>query len=280
MKKVRVTVSENIWALLQKDSEEFGINNNRLCNLLLNKLKYSREIKFDREVDKESKELTKIVQFDLTVANEKIYYDILRENKVQVEAEFIREIFVSYSKNIKYQRELFVFQDRVNDILMGIKNKVKMKIKYDHEVHTIYPYFIKREDQGDENYLFAYNENKEMYSSFKLKELEVVDVSNHEIPLYNYEFIKKIREEFDPFFQEQILVKVKLTPKGESLIKSLTNYRPEIQKKEKNVYTFRSSLEKAELYFWSLGDDVEILEPSILKNNIKKKAENILKKYD
>ena len=28
MKKIRVTVSENMWELLQKDTEEFGINKN------------------------------------------------------------------------------------------------------------------------------------------------------------------------------------------------------------------------------------------------------------
>ena len=43
MKKIRVTVPEDIWRMMKNDIEEFGINNNRLCNYILEKLKYRKE---------------------------------------------------------------------------------------------------------------------------------------------------------------------------------------------------------------------------------------------
>ena len=42
MKKIRITVPEDIWRLMKNDTEDFGINNNKLCNYLLKKLKYKK----------------------------------------------------------------------------------------------------------------------------------------------------------------------------------------------------------------------------------------------
>lgn len=42
MKKIRVTVPEDIWRLMKNDTEEFGINNNKLCNYILERFKYNK----------------------------------------------------------------------------------------------------------------------------------------------------------------------------------------------------------------------------------------------
>lgn len=279
MKKIRVTVSENMWELLQKDTEEFGINKNRLCNYILNKLKYNREIEFDKELDRENKELSKIVQFDLTVSNEQIYLDILKENKVEIEAEFFRELFSSYAGKIKYQRELFIFEDKVNLLLEGIKKELKVKIKYDNNIYVIHPFFLKRDDQGDENFLFLFNENKDIYEAIRLKELELVILLKDKVEKKDIKYIEKVRKDFDPFLKDRVDIKVKMTSKGESLLKSLTNYRPKIEKKEGHIYYFKTSLENAELYFGSFYNEVEIIEPINLRNSMIENARKILKLY-
>lgn len=279
MKKIRVTVSENMWELLQKDTEEFGINKNRLCNYILNKLKYNRDIEFDKELDRESKELSKIIQFDLTVSNEQIYLDILKENKVETEAEFFRELFSSYAGKIKYQRELFIFEDKVNLLLEGIKKELKVKIKYDDNIYVVYPFFLKRDDQGDENFLFLFNEDKDKYETIRLKELELVILLRDKIEKKDIKYIEKVRKDFDPFLKDRVDIKVKMTSKGESLLKSLTNYRPKVEKKEGHIYYFKTSLENAELYFGSFYNEVEILEPESLRNNMIENARKILNLY-
>ena len=51
MKKIRVTVPEDIWRMMKNDIEEFGINNNKLCNYILEKLKYRKEIDTEKELE-------------------------------------------------------------------------------------------------------------------------------------------------------------------------------------------------------------------------------------
>jgi hypothetical protein len=93
MKKVRVTVPEDIYRIMRNDMEDFGVNNNKLCNYILDKFKFKREYDTESLLLAQGRALTKMVQFDLNVNNKDIYYDILRENKIEVEAEFFRELF-------------------------------------------------------------------------------------------------------------------------------------------------------------------------------------------
>ncbi len=279
MKKIRVTVSEDIQALIQKDSEEFGINKNRLCNFLLDKLKYNKKITFDKELERENQTLGSIVQFDLNVMNEKIYFDVLKENKVETEAEFFRELFNIYASKIKYQRELFIFNDRVTSILEAIKKSYKLKLEYNEKIYTVYPYFLKRDEQGDENFLFLYNENDEKYQNIKLKELEVIEILNEKIEKNETKFIEKIRANFDPFLDDKVNIKIKFSANGKMLLKSLTNYRPNLIKKDGDVYTFHSSLENARLYFGSFYNDAEVLEPKELRDEMRFSAKKVLELY-
>ncbi|NQX84285.1 MAG: hypothetical protein HRS57_03750 [Mycoplasmataceae bacterium] len=73
--------------------EELGIDNNKLCNYILDRLKYKKAIDVERELEIQGRPVKKIIQFDLNGANKKVYYDILRENGVEVEAEHFRELF-------------------------------------------------------------------------------------------------------------------------------------------------------------------------------------------
>lgn len=269
MKKVRVTVSEDIWRLLKKDSEEFGINNNKLCNFILDKFKYSKKFDIEKFIEPQGRALKKVIQFDLNVANKALYYDILKVNGVDVEAEFFRELFEAYAKQFKYQREIFIFQDTYKVILDAIQNKVKIKIKYLEEILTISPYFIKREDQGDENFLFVYDDENRSYRSIKLKEVIVLGVLSEKIIIRDKKYIENMRKNFDPFLGEKITIKVRLTTIGESLWKSLTNYKPKLIKKQEDIYWFEMTLENAKIYFPTFLKEAEILEPIELRNEIK-----------
>ena len=121
MKKIRVTVPEDIWRLMKNDIEEFGINNNKLCNYILERFKYNRKMDVEKLLETQGRPLKKIIQFDLNVSNREIYYDVLKANEVDIEAEYFRDLFELYTSKFKYQREIFIFEDRVKMILEGIK---------------------------------------------------------------------------------------------------------------------------------------------------------------
>ena len=279
MKKVRVTVPEDIYRIMRNDMEDFGVNNNKLCNYILDKFKFKREYDTEALLLVQGRALTKMVQFDLNVNNKDIYYDILRENKIEVEAEFFRELFKFYTSKYKYERELFIFEDIVKSIMEAIKNKNRMKIRFDGNLYTVEPFFIKRDEQGDENFLFSYVEEIKEYKNFKLKELQVIGVLNDKIPGKDRKYVENIRKNFDPFLADGNKVKVQLTENGEKLLKSLTNYRPKLLKKEKDIFIFEASNENAKLYFRQFFKDAVIIEPIELREELKKELEDLLNEY-
>lgn len=279
MKKIRVTVPEDIWRMMKNDIEEFGINNNKLCNYILDKLKYKKEIDIEKELETQGRPLKKIVQFDLNVSNKKIYYDILKENNVEIEAEFFRELFERYCSKFKYIRELFVFEDKVKIILEAIRNKKKIKIKYNNKIETIEPYFLKREEQGDENFLFCFTDLEKVYHNYKLKDLEVISILEEKIKGKNKKYIESVRKKFDPFLGNGNFVKVKLSEEGKKLLKGLTNYRPQLVSKKNDIYIFESSNENAKLYFRQFLKEAIILEPLDLREEMKQDFLEALKNY-
>jgi hypothetical protein len=280
MKKIRVTVPEDIWRLMKNDTEDFGISSNKLCNYILEKLKYKQEINVEQLLKVQGRPLKKIIQFDLNIGNKEVYYDILKENRVDVEAEFLRELFKVYSSKFKYIRELFIFEDRVSKILEAIKKEKKLKIKYKKEIFTIEPFFIKRDEQGDENFLFCYCDEPGEHKNYKLKELSVVSVLGDNVTKKNREYIESVRKNFNPFLANGNLIKVLLTEEGKSLLKSLTNYRPKLVKKDKDIYTFEASNENAKLYFRQFLKEAIILEPECLKRDMKSELMEAIKNYE
>lgn len=280
MKKVRVTVSEDIWRLLKKDSEEFGINNNKLCNFILDKFKYTKKFDIDKFIEPQGRPLKKVIQFDLNVANKGIYYDILKANDVEIEAEFFRDLFEIYSSQFKYQREIFIFQDTYKIVLEAIKNKSKMRILYMEDNLIMSPYFIKREDQGDENFIFAYDDENKIYRSVKLKDVVILGVLNEKIQIRDKKYIENMRKNFDPFLGERLLIKAIFTPIGESMLKSFTNYKPKFIKKDENIYQFEMTLENAKFYFASFLKEVTIIEPQKLRDELRSSFLQAYKIYD
>lgn len=279
MKKIRVTVPEDIWRMMKNDIEEFGINNNRLCNYILEKLKYRKEIDVEKELESQGRPLKKIIQFDLNVSNKEIYYDVLRDNGVDVEAEFFRDLFEKYCSKFKYIRELFVFQDTVKQILEATREKKKIKLKYGSKLTTVEPYFIKRDEQGDENFLFCYCETEKTYYNYKLKDLEVISILDEKIKGKDKKYIESVRKNFDPFLGNGNFIKVRLTEEGMKMIKGLTNYRPKLIEKNEDIYIFEASNENAKLYFRQFSKEAVILEPEELREEMKKDFLEALANY-
>ena len=279
MKKIRVTVPEDVWDIIKIDQEDFGINNNKFCNYILEKLKFNRKIETEKLLQAQGRNRKKIVQFDLNVNNKEIYYDILKSNEVEIEAEYFRELFEIYCSKFKYQRELFIYEDKLKSILDAIKDENKLKIKYFSEIIDIDPIFIRREDKGNENFLFCYVEKLNSYQNYKLKEMEIVAILPEKMKKRDKKFIESMKKKYDPFLGKATTIKVKLTTLGESLLKTFTEYRPKLIKNEKDIYYFETSEEQAKMYFRGFSKEAEILEPLSLREEIIKEYQEALNIY-
>ncbi|WP_339003587.1 WYL domain-containing protein [Fusobacterium polymorphum] len=279
MKKIRVTVPEDVWDIIKIDQEDFGINNNKFCNYILEKLKFNRKIETEKLLQVQGRTHKKIIQFDLNVNNKEIYYDILKSNEVEIEAEYFRELFEIYCSKFKYQRELFIYEDKLKSILDAIKDENKLKIKYFSEIIDVDPIFIRREDKGNENFLFCYVEKLNSYQNYKLKEMEIVAILPEKIKKRDKKFIESMKKKYDPFLGKATTIKVKLTTLGESLLKTFTEYRPKLIKNEKDIYYFETSEEQAKIYFRGFTKEAEILEPLSLREEIIKEYQEALNMY-
>ncbi len=279
MKKIRVTVPEDVWDIMKIDQEDFGINNNKFCNYILEKLKFNRKIETEKLLQAQGRIHKKIIQFDLNVNNKEIYYDILKSNEVEIEAEYFRELFEIYCSKFKYQRELFIYEDKLKSILDAIKDENKLKIRYFSEIIDIDPIFIRREDKGNENFLFCYVEKLNSYQNYKLKEMEIVAILPEKMKKRDKKFIESMKKKYDPFLGKATTIKVKLTTLGESLLKTFTEYRPKLIKNEKDIYYFETSEEQAKMYFRGFSKEAEILEPLSLREEIIKEYQEALNIY-
>jgi predicted DNA-binding transcriptional regulator YafY len=88
-----------------------------------------------------------------------------------------------------------------------------------------------------------------------------------------------MKKEFDPFLSHGQRVKIRLSTKGERILKELATNRPILLSKEGNKFEFECSEEKAKRYFSYFLDEAEILEPIHLREWFKKRHQNALQNY-
>lgn len=274
-KKIRVTLPKGVIEILEEDINSFKINKNYLLNYIFSNYNGN----FDNNIDSFGKK--NVIQFNLNKDNKKIYYEILKEKNIQVEADFIRKIIYSYINQSKNHRELFIFKTIVEKINYCIKNKKILCILFsDGRKTKVTPYYLGSTKLELANYLFCFDYEVQEYKNYKLNNFNSVFITN-EVANWNDEnYIKNIIENFDPFLSLGKIVKARLSNNGINLLKSLTLNRPEILSVEEDIYTFTSSEEQAKRYFSYFLDEIEILEPLSLREWFKMKLKKALINYE
>lgn len=274
-KKIRVTLNKYVIDILEADCQSFKITKNSLINYIFSKLK---EEKIDNiYTDEDSKG---IIQFNLNKLNKNIYYDILAEQKIQVEADFIRKMVYRYAYQAKNSRELFLYEEIVERIKYGIKNKRVSKITFDDSRKTsILPFHIGTSKLELGNYIFCYDLIDKKYKNYKLNNIKTIFITQEKKEWENREFIENVVKNFDPFLSQGKKIKAILSSEGKKLLATIALNRPEIISNTDNLYEFRCSEEQAKRYFTYFLDEVEIIEPLSLREWFKEKYQLALKKY-
>ncbi|MGL4788565.1 MAG: WYL domain-containing protein, partial [Cetobacterium sp.] len=125
-----------------------------------------------------------------------------------------------------------------------------------------------------------YDDENKIYRSIKLKDVVILGNLNEKIQVRDKKYIENMRKNFDPFLGERLIIKARFTPIGESMLKSFTNYKPKLIKKEDDIYFFEMTLENAKFYFSSFLKEVRIIEPQKLKDELKKSFLEAYKIYE
>lgn len=275
-KKIRVTLNKCAIDIIEADCQSFKVTKNFLINYIFDKLKEERIENIYSEEDNKG-----IIQFNLNKNNRNIYYDILAEQKIQIEADFIRKMIYRYTHQSKSSRELFLYEDIVNRIKYGIKNKRVLKLTFDDERKTsILPFYIGSSKLELGNYIFCYDFLEMRYKNYKLSNTKTIFITQEEKEWENKDFIENVIKNFDPFLSQGKKIKVSLTEEGEKLLSTLALNRPETISQNGNIYEFRCSKEQAKRYFAYFLDDVKIIEPLSLKEWFIQKYKLALEKYE
>lgn len=274
-KKIRVTINKSAFDIVESDVQSFKITKNYLINYIFDMLKEEKIETFHQ--DEEEKE---IIQFNLNKKNKDIYYDILFENNVQIEAEFIRKMIYRYTYQSKSSRELFLYRDIVDRLKYSIKNRRVIKINFDDDRKTsILPFYIGTSKLELGNYIFCYDLLEDRYKNYKLSNFKSIFITQERREWQNKEFINNVIKNFDPFLSQGKKIKAILTEEGKRILASIALNRPETISCKGNIYEFKCSEQQAKRYFAYFFDEIEILEPVVLRQWFIAKYKSSLNNY-
>ena len=261
-KKLRITVPNEIYKIIESDLEDFRITKNFLCNYIFENSKGFKQI-YNYKYNGSKK----IIQFNLNKKNLENYYSFLAEKKIEVEAEYFRNIFFYYAQRSKKSRELFIFKNITEKIMCGVENKKKIIVTFaDGTKKTISPYYMASSELELKNYLFSYDEEEKKFKNFTLRNIKAVYVTEKKVYEGENDFVREVIENFDPFLSYSRRVKVKFTDEGLEILKKIKTYRPKLLKQEGNICVFQCSELQGKRYFSVFWNEAEILEPLELRN--------------
>lgn len=122
-----------------------------------------------------------------------------------------------YTHQSKSSRELFLYEDIVNRIKYGIKNKRVLKLTFDDERKTsILPFYIGSSKLELGNYIFCYDFLEMRYKNYKLSNIKTIFITQEEKEWENKDFIENVIKNFDPFLSQGKKIKVSLTEEGQN----------------------------------------------------------------
>ncbi len=274
-KKLRITVPNEIYKIIESDLEDFRITKNFLCNYIFENSKGFKQI-YNYKYNGSKK----IIQFNLNKKNLENYYSFLAEKKIEVEAEYFRNIFFYYAQQSKKSRELFIFKNITEKIMCGVENKKKIIVTFaDGTKKTISPYYMASSELELKNYLFSYDEDEKRFKNFTLRNIKAVYVTEKKVYEGENDFVREVIENFDPFLSYNKRVKVKFTDEGLEILKRVKTYRPKLLKQEGNICVFQCSDLQGKRYFSAFWNEAEILEPLELRNWFRERSLKIMEIY-
>ena len=274
-KKLRITVPNEIYKIIESDLEDFRITKNFLCNYIFENSKGFKQI-YNYKYNGSKK----IIQFNLNKKNLENYYSFLAEKKIEVEAEYFRNIFFYYAQQSKKSRELFIFKNITEKIMCGVENKKKIIVTFaDGTKKTISPYYMASSELELKNYLFSYDEEEKRFKNFTLRNIKAVYVTEKKVYEGENDFVREVIENFDPFLSYNKRVKVKFTDEGLEILKRVKTYRPKLLKQEGNICVFQCSELQGKRYFSAFWNEAEILEPLELRNWFRERSLKIMEIY-
>lgn len=214
---------------------------------------------------------------------------------------YLSRLFEAYASLSIRERERVVFSDYYKLIESVIKNSKDQKVCLsavvsvgnESKVLIIKPYSIMEDIYTGYCYLIGYARDAHSNEDFTIGSFRIsrfVSVQEYKgiVPLSQTEIdqIRKRLENVSPAFirSRAVDVKVKLNPRGQTLINTILHNRPRIKQIERNndgtaIYTFYCTEFNAFNYFMPFGENAVIISPSSLKQRLYSEFVNAINAY-
>lgn len=215
----------------------------------------------------------------------------LKEKLISMLDDNFRKQFEEARKKLGYE-EIKEAQGNIRDIQIiqeAIINNLVLNIKYEPAYHQddlmncrTAPYGITWDN--DKGYLIGKDLNEEKLVNYRLDRINSLKITEekYEIP-ENFNLEEYIAKCWKMFFGEPTEVKVEFDKSLLPLVEDKFNqkYYDIIEENDDN-FTINTEIRGIPIFrswLMSLGDKVEVIEPESLKNDIVKRAEEIIKTY-
>lgn len=274
MIKLRVTIAKEVAAILRRDQEDFGINENKHYNTIYKNMDFVYSGTKSKSVYKEE---TELLQFTLNKENFS-KFDIL-ENKKLKKANFFRQVITEYAMKNAYEREMIIFKEHVGRLKTAIENSKRIEIDFKDKTDILDPYFIASLEKENRNYLVSHSYYKEKIVSYRIKNISNVKILNKHRAPFDEKYIDELSKNFNPFLSFGSEVKVKFTEEGKKYYETVITNRPELKRREEDIYVFEANEYQAILYFSGFMEMAEIIEPLNLRETIKRKIRKMIEVY-
>ncbi len=168
-RRVRLSIPKLIKEVLLEDMKYFNLKMDKLCNMIVEEMGYSKLLKFHKKLRLEKK---LIINFNLTQRNTKYFKDMVRLSKEDTEAEFLRSLLSTYANLHPFLREKLLYSSKFNKLEEAIKTKNQIRVEIEGKILEIEPLYFSRNEHT--KYAVLNFKEKEGIYQYNFKEIEIL----------------------------------------------------------------------------------------------------------
>ncbi|MCR4991378.1 MAG: WYL domain-containing protein [Lachnospiraceae bacterium] len=202
-------------------------------------------------------------------------------------SQYLKDMFISYLSISRGNRERIIFKETYEELTEAISKRRTITFSSTSSsgngVFTMNPYLIATSKEEQYNYLLCYDPAAKHARTFRMSRLtSLYSTSNHfEIDEKVMEELKEVALRNPQSASMNEMAKIRFTEKGKQKFKVIVKNRPDVYKKDGDVYYFNWPIRQLEEYFKRFGKDAVVLEPAKLRESMKifyRKALDVYKK--
>lgn len=171
-KKIKVSVPKLVKDILTLDLEAFNVKLEKLCNIIIQEMGYDSFLPLHEKMKNEK---TTILSFNLNKKNSQFLSDMIKNSSEDLESEFFRSLFSSYSNLHPTLREKLIKKNTYLEIELSIKFKLPLKISFKEQILDIKPLKFTRNSPFDYNLVECLNLNNNTILILELRFIEILN---------------------------------------------------------------------------------------------------------